>query len=91
MHMQLRQSGDVVWSHGSAAEKWSAITSLSRIHEDLNRTRALWGFGVPNQTKTGSRVFATQRSTAGSVAGSVAVDREVRILFVVHNNTATYY
>ncbi|KAG1657579.1 hypothetical protein FOA52_015743 [Chlamydomonas sp. UWO 241] len=73
---QLKSTGEVVWSQCSAAEKWGAITALSRIHEDLNRTRALWGFGAL-QTKAG-RALANQRSLVGTDrAGSGAADREM--------------
>ncbi|GAX74638.1 hypothetical protein CEUSTIGMA_g2086.t1 [Chlamydomonas eustigma] len=44
---QLKASGDIVWSHADVAKKWSAITRLSKIHEEINHMRATLNLHAP--------------------------------------------
>jgi len=59
---QLKAAGKVVWSKVDAAKKWSALTDLSKLHEELNRLRAKMGLprgeeGAPAHMRTRSEPF----------------------------------
>ncbi len=45
---QLRSTGEIFWSSGDAAKKWSAVTFLSKIYEELAKAKVAsficWSF-----------------------------------------------